>query len=154
MEPARLRATERGEVIHHALSSLGAPATEAEVESAVRSALATLDLDPGDWRMKQDFLDPLKRVLDLPEFARWFGRDATSLTEAEIMDPAGEVVRPDRIVVAGPEVQVIDFKLGMREEAHREQIAKYVELLREIFAGKQVTGFLAYIDEPAIVEIK
>lgn len=154
MEPARLRATERGEVIHHALSSLGAPAAGAEVESTVMDALAILDLDPGDWRIKQDFVDPVKRILDLPEVARWFGKDVSSLTEAEIMDPAGEVVRPDRIVVAGSEVHVIDFKVGLREEAHREQISKYVELLRGIFAGKRVTGFLVYVDEPAIVEMK
>ena len=148
-----MRATERGEVIHHALGALRAPATEAEVERAVRSALASLDLDPAGWKIKQDFVDPVKRVLDLPEFARWFGKDALSLTEAEILNAAGEVVRPDRIVVAGQQVHVIDFKVGSREESHKEQIANYVELLRGIFTGKQVTGFLAYVDDPAVVEI-
>jgi hypothetical protein len=162
MEPDRVRATRRGEVVHHALGYLSAPATETRIERAVMSALAVLDLDPAEWRIKQDFVDPLKRILNLPEFARWFGKDVASLTEAEIMDDAGDVVRPDRIVIAargagstgGQGVDVIDFKAGLREAAHGEQITKYVKLLRAVFPGRRVTAFLAYIDEPAVVEIK
>lgn len=152
-ESERKRAAERGEVIHHALGSLSAPATGEEIERAVISALALLDLDQGSWKLEQDFVGPLKRALELPEFKRWFAKGVVRLIEAEIMDPAGEVVRPDRIVVSETSVDVIDFKVGFREEAHREQISKYVELVRTIFAGSQVTGYLAYIDEPAIAEI-
>jgi hypothetical protein len=172
-EPERIRATRRGEVVHYALGWLGrapgtvgsaagaagadgeaARLTEPLVEQAVVKALAILDLDPGEWKIQDDFVRPLLRVFTLPEFKAWFDPAATSLVEAEIMDAGGDVYRPDRIVVRGDRIEVIDFKVGKREEAHKEQVGTYADLLRAVFEGMQVAGYLVYIDEPAIVEVR
>lgn len=156
-EPERIRATRRGEVMHYALGWLARESGRIEeqaLERAVFKAFAILDLDPGDWKVEEDFVKPLLRVFALPEFRAWFDPAATSLVEAEIMDAAGGVYRPDRIVLRPDKIEIIDFKVGKREEAHKEQVETYAGLLRDVFAGRQVAGYLVYIDEPAIVEVK
>ena len=177
-EPERIRAARRGEVMHHALGTLGpasgagaeasgtglkaadpkaadqqASGTERRIERAVLRAFAVLDLDPGGWKIQEDFVRPLVRVFNLPKFKAWFDPAAVSLEEAEIMDADGDVYRPDRIVFREGRIEVIDFKFGKREEAHKEQIETYVGLLGAIFEGRPAAGYLVYIDEPAIVEI-
>jgi hypothetical protein len=127
---------------------------EGRIEAAVIEAFAALNLDPGSWDIRQDFVRPLVKVLQLAEFRAWFEPGAASLSEAEILDAAGAVYRPDRVVIGAGRVEAIDFKVGRREDAHREQVRTYIGLLAEVFAGMPVAGYLVYIDEPAIVEVK
>jgi len=177
-EPERVRAARRGEVMHSALgwlgkvqaapgvpSAAGAPGgtgaaaapcgvTEAVAERAVLKALATLELDPKAWKIEEEFVKPILRAFALPLFRQWFDPAARTLVEAELMDAAGDVYRPDRVAFRDGVIEIIDFKVGKREETHREQVNTYAGLLRSVFAGRQVTGYLVYIDEPAIVEVK
>jgi len=150
----RARAARRGEVVHLALGSLRGPADRAAIERAVARALARLDLDPAEWKIAEHFVAPLAGALALDRMREWFSPSAVSLSEAAIADAKGDVYRPDRVVVSPSAVDVIDFKVGRREDAHRSQVANYVALLAEVFAGRKVTGWLVYVDEPAIVEAK
>jgi hypothetical protein len=161
-QPERIRAAQRGELMHHALGLLGRAAgfgargaeaapDEREIERAVFRAFALLDLDAGSWKIQEDFVRPLAAAFALPEFKTWFDPGVTALEEAEIMDAGGDVYRPDRVVFRESGIDVIDFKVGRREDSHREQVANYVDLLGAIFEGKKVAGHLVYIDEPAVV---
>jgi RecB family exonuclease len=150
----RAKAARRGEVVHLALEALRGPRDKAALERAVARALARLDLDPAEWRIEEDFVAPLAGALALDQMRQWFDTDAVSLTEAAIADAKGDVHRPDRVVIGPTGLDVVDFKVGRREEAHRSQVRDYVALLAEIFAGRKVAGWLVYIDEPAIVEVK
>jgi hypothetical protein len=167
-EPERIRAARRGEIMHHALgalSALGRPAgaapgppidpaeQEAELERAVLAAFAILDLDPGGWKIAEDFVRPLTKAFGLPQFKAWFREGAVSLRETEIVDARGEVERPDRVVLGQATVEVIDFKVGKREEAHTDQVRAYMDLLKAVFEKARVTGYLVYLDEPAVVEV-
>jgi ATP-dependent exoDNAse (exonuclease V) beta subunit len=160
-EPERIRATRRGEIVHCALDALGRPMRprpsgadlEHEIERAVAQAFAVLDIDQSSWKMQDDFVRPIARAFALPQFSAWFDRATRSLREAEIRDADGKVLRPDRVVVREDRIEVVDFKVGKREDAHREQIATYVGLLEAIFEGRPVAGYLVYIDEPAVVEV-
>ena len=160
-EPERIRAARRGEIMHHALDALGrsagtapsSPIGPADLERAVLAAHAILDLDPGEWKIAEDFVKPLARAFALPQFKAWFEGGATSLREAEIVDASGGVHRPDRVVLGQDTVEVIDFKVGKREEGHQDQVRAYVDLLRAVFDKLKVTGYLVYLDEPAVVEV-
>jgi len=160
-EPERIRAARRGEVMHQALGALGRPAgaqprpgiDEAQIERAVFAAFAILDLDPAGWKIADDFVRPLAKAFALPQFKVWFEGGAASLREAEIVDAVGEVHRPDRVVLGQDKVEVVDFKVGKREEGHHDQVRAYVDLLQAVFAKLKVTGYLVYLDEPAVVEV-
>jgi len=159
-EPARIKAARRGEVVHHALSTLGRRARSgravcpAEIEAAVAKAFAILDLDPGQWTIERDFTAPLSRLFTLPEIKAWFEAALPGLEEAEIVTIEGAVCRPDRIVLKNGRVEVIDFKVGKREDAHQAQIRSYMDLLAAAFDQAPVAGYLVYIDEAAVVEVK
>ncbi|MFZ1947011.1 MAG: PD-(D/E)XK nuclease family protein [bacterium] len=165
-EPERIRATRRGEIVHHALDALGGPGgprqagapagrpSEQEIERAVTQAFAILDLDRAGWDIEQDFTRPIARAFGLPQFSGWFDPSARSLREAEILDADGRVLRPDRVIIGSDRIEVVDFKAGRREDDHREQVATYVALLEAIFEGRPVEGYLVYIDEPAVVKVR
>ena len=50
-------------------------------------------------------------------------------------------------------MQVIDFKVGNREEGHRVQVELYQRLVEAIFDWP-TQGYLLYIDEPAVVAVR
>lgn len=129
-----------------------------EIEQAVRRALALLGEDPGQWKIDSDFVRPLGKALALPRARAWFEPGLRTLREAEIVDAKGDVHRPDLVVIpkqaaAGKPIEIIDFKVGKREEGHSEQVKAYGDLLRAVYEGAEVKGFLLYIDEPAIIEV-
>jgi ATP-dependent helicase/nuclease subunit A len=76
--------------------------------------------------------------------------------------PDGRVIAGtvDRILVEDKRVQVIDFKTGRVPadegaipNAHRAQMTAYVEALRVIFPGRQVSASLLYTAGPKLIEI-
>jgi len=81
--------------------------------------------------------------------------DRRVLREAHFCDAAGAVFRMDRVVVDPQTVTVIDFKTGGGGAAPgraewdaegRDQVEAYVRILKDIFPGKFVLGYLAYLD--------
>lgn len=63
------------------------------------------------------------------------------------MDAGGAVYRPDRVVFhPGGAVSVVDYKFGVASPRHREQVARYVRLYRQMGCA-QVSGWLWYVRE-------
>ena len=75
------------------------------------------------------------------------------LREQEFVSSSGLLYRMDRVIVDPDAVAVIDFKTGgnEREEDYRMQVKSYMNLVREIFAGKSVSGVIAYVDRRELV---
>ncbi len=79
--------------------------------------------------------------------------DAKIYTEREIFLPDGNFVRLDRIVISH-KVDVIDFKTGMPKEEDREQVKRYLKIMKEIFPEKIITGYLFYIFHDSVEVIE
>ena len=73
-------------------------------------------------------------------------------TEAEILSNEGKVFRPDRILLKGEKVILIEFKTGKPEDYHIKQIIKYDELLKEK-GYKQIEKYLIYIEEGRVQKL-
>jgi ATP-dependent exoDNAse (exonuclease V) beta subunit len=53
----------------------------------------------------------------------------------------------DRVLVDPGMVTLIDFKTGSRNsKEHREQIAAYKGILKDIYPGRDCQGILVYVD--------
>ena len=78
------------------------------------------------------------------------------LREQEFADGRGELFRMDRVIVDPNAVEVVDFKTGRKEEAksHREQITKYLQILRDVYPGRKLNGVLAYVDQCAVEKVE
>ena len=86
----------------------------------------------------------------------WFSRDGERRihNERSILCGNGLVSRPDRVIVKGNEVTVVDFKFGQTEREHyRTQVAGYMEHLKGMGYTK-VNGYIWYVNLGKTVQIK
>jgi hypothetical protein len=145
----RVSSAHRGELIHLALSFLDHFSGVEDIERAVLQAFSLQGRDMGRWNREKDFVSPLFRALSLREVRPWFEKGVTNVREVEVVDSRGELHRIDRVVIGKEVVEVIDFKVGRREEDHLAQVALYKGFVEDMFR-MPVLGYLLYIDEPSV----
>ena len=61
--------------------------------------------------------------------------------------------RPDRVMMQGDKVVVVDFKFGKPRPEYYDQIREYIHLLQQM-GHTQVTGYLWFVYSNLIEEIK
>ena len=89
----------------------------------------------------------IARALEHPEVREWFGGGWERVrNENEIIIPGrGSTRRPDRVMIDGRRVVVVDYKFGLRDaERHRRQMREYLRLLGEM-GYAPAEGYLWYV---------
>lgn len=136
----RLEAIEMGNVIHFALSQI-------KTAKDVDPILERLEIEghfpkESSASIKQKVL----AVVNHPKLEGLFLEHLRILNEQEILTTSGQSLRPDRIVLDGKQATVVDYKTGKPSPKHKEQIANYADVLREMdFEIKQ--SIIVYIDQ-------
>jgi ATP-dependent helicase/nuclease subunit A len=91
-----------------------------------------------------------EKALSLPEVAEWYSNRYKLFSECSILSPGSngklQLKRPDRVMLEGNDVQVVDFKFGKPAPSHRKQVQEYMQLLTGM-GHTNVKGFLWYVDE-------
>ena len=132
----------RGLVLHDILASVTVPG---DLPRAVDRAVASGELPRADRDRTLRFLeDEIASVAD----RGWFAESGVRiLNESPLIGPDGADLRPDRVVI-GPDgsAAIIDYKFGVPEKKHQEQVRTYMELYRAM-GHAPVTGTLWYIRE-------
>ena len=105
------------------------------------------DLDIYQGRDEYDMLR--ERVAAHPD---WFAPGLKSMNERTIIDSDGVNCRPDRVLVNGSAVTVIDYKFGERRLKYEEQVRKYTDLF-ETLGYSPVEGYLWYVYEDEVVKV-
>lgn len=83
-------------------------------------------------------------VLNHPELKLILENASQSINEKNIIDSNGKLHRPDRILIAGDEVIVLDYKFTLEEsEKHIQQVHGYKDLLTAM-GYKNVKTYLFY----------
>ncbi len=131
----------RGLVLHDILASVTVPG---DLPAAVDRVVATGALRRDD---REHTLRFLSEEIASVAAKGWFSSDCRVLNEASLIDPSGEEVRPDRVILREDgSVQVVDYKFGRAENRHRDQVARYAALYRAMGYGS-VSATLWYIRE-------
>ncbi|MDR1937670.1 MAG: UvrD-helicase domain-containing protein [Tannerellaceae bacterium] len=87
----------------------------------------------------------IEELLAHPGVASWYDGSAQVLNEVEILFGKGLTRRPDRVMIYGGRVVVVDYKFGERQTPqHRSQVANYLKLIRQM-GYPHVEGFLWYV---------
>ncbi|MCR5276288.1 MAG: UvrD-helicase domain-containing protein [Bacteroidales bacterium] len=138
----------RGSVLHKILETVFAPA---DLAASVRQAVAGGLLSASEAGREEQFLaDAIARVAD----RGWFSAPRSCiLDEREILVPAhgkSEAYRPDRVILSGDGVEIIDYKFGAKEAKHLRQIGRYAALYRAL-GYRNVRAFLWYVESGEIV---
>ncbi|MCB2220570.1 MAG: UvrD-helicase domain-containing protein [Bacteroidetes bacterium] len=104
----------------------------------------------------QGILDPyqaeeinknLTNFINHPKVKAYFNPNLKSKEEVDILLPDGTVHRPDKLIMDGDKVIVVDYKTGRKSQKHIRQVESYLKTLREM-GYDQTEGVLLYIHEP------
>lgn len=88
----------------------------------------------------------LGELLDTPEVLPWYDGTSRILNEVDILFGKGLSKRPDRVVITGDRVIVVDYKFGeIQDKRHHNQVKNYMKLIRQM-DYKEVEGFLWYVE--------
>lgn len=134
-----------GVVMHEILSQI---VVEDDVQLAVDEQVLLGNL-PADEKYK--VINDLKAALESVRDREWFNGKFTIMNESEIVEPGGDIYRPDRILLKYGErgaveyAEVIDFKFGnLEKNSYQKQLSKYINLLQMMGIPK-VEGFIWYV---------
>lgn len=88
----------------------------------------------------------LKELLNTPKAILWYEGTARVLNEVDILFGNGLSKRPDRVMIAGQQVVVVDYKFGEKEDKrHHSQVKNYLKLIRQM-GYTEVEGYLWYVE--------
>ncbi len=143
--PLRLSQREIGKRMHEVLSLIN---DVGELEEVLNKAREEGLIGEGeDWetitsRIREGFGNPL--------VASWFSRENIVYNECGIAGIDKEtgrpqVLRPDRVVMNGNDITVIDYKFGHPSRLYYDQVKDYMNLMKQMYPRHNVQGYLWYI---------
>lgn len=135
----------KGVVLHDIMSRIIVPE---DLERAIGDSF-------GDGSIDRKEMDEIRRMLVARvasgEARGWFPSDGKVFTETSIIDSDGEIYRPDRVIVSGNHVAVVDYKFGKPENKYLKQVRKYAELYRRM-GYTSVEAWLWYVETDEAVK--
>ncbi|MDR1408488.1 MAG: UvrD-helicase domain-containing protein [Tannerella sp.] len=136
-----------GILMHDLLSLIR---TTADIPAAVLAKVATGEIrsDETDTLAAQ-----LEQLANGTRTKSWFDGSMHIMNEAEILLGNGRSQRPDRIMIDGDKVTVVDYKFGEQKDArHLQQLKKYVALIRDM-GYRTVAGYVWYVETDEMEEL-
>jgi ATP-dependent helicase/nuclease subunit A len=138
--------TPDGSVFHYAMSLIK---TAADIDPAVQT-LVNEGIIPESEAAKLKKI--ISAVVSHPEIKNWFTSDWKVKTEAELLTPEGEILRPDRIMFGDSATVIIDYKTGAPKPEHKTRLLEYAAALRR--AGyTNIEKYLIYVKEKRVLSI-
>ena len=84
----------------------------------------------------------------------WFPDDVSKVrNETTIIDSDGEIYRPDRVVVDGDSVLIVDYKFGHPSPRYCDQVRNYARLYKDM-GWKDVRASLWYVYQDRVEEVE
>lgn len=102
---------------------------------------------------KEVYSEKITGYISTPETMPWFDSKNKVINERDILFPAGMKARPDRVVIIGQTIRVIDYKFGQGEEPkYLKQVKFYCTTLRKM-GYEKVEGYVWYVKLGKIVAV-
>lgn len=138
-----------GLLVHQVLSHIHSPGDVVHAISAV--------LVSGDIEMEErDILEQkINEIFDNEEVREWFDPAYVDMgavfTESPMITEEG-ILRPDRVIVSGDRVKIIDFKTGAAHEGYATQMRKYKEAVLAM-GYCEVEAYLFYLESKVVEKV-
>lgn len=136
-----------GTLMHDVLSKIR---TSKDIFSSVESYrfAGVIDKSESDVLVKR-----LTQLLASSQIASWFDGSSSVLNEVDILFGNGLSKRPDRVMINGRHVVVVDYKFGLLEDRkYHSQIRNYVKLIRQM-GYEEVKGYIWYVELSKIEQV-
>ncbi len=142
---------EYGIAMHHIFSLIN---SENDIANAVQSAF-----DQGITEISPDKLINIitEKISGVKEYG-WFEPTNSIYNECDIILTNGDIARPDRVVINGEQVTIIDYKFGAysdhspMERAYIKQVRRYMELFNDM-GYTDITGYIWYPQSGEVISV-
>jgi ATP-dependent exoDNAse (exonuclease V) beta subunit len=136
-----------GNLVHTVLSEI---TTINDLETVMDQVSSSGMIDESD---KEKLQSTIQDILNNPATYHLFAEGVKVRKEAEILLKDGNTLRPDRVIVEGDNIMLIDYKTGKPDIKHEEQLRDYESRLSEM-GYKEIRKFLLYTTpEIRLIEI-
>lgn len=141
----------RGNLLHYIFSQI---ATKEDAESIIGRLLfdGTISAD-----MEAEVCSLVTEALSHPLVSNWYDGSWKLLNERDIIwMENGKLCnrRPDRVMMLGDKVVVVDFKFGEPRKAHHKQVKSYLALLQRMgHKAENISGYLWYVEKGEVENI-
>ena len=116
--------------------------TKDDILPACKSLICEGLMEPENMRPWRELLE---EKLGQDPWNDWFSGNWKIMNERPLLVPGRGFRIPDRVMLKGKQVIVLDYKFGtVVSDHHQEQVRDYVSLLREMDIGK-VEGYVWYV---------
>lgn len=138
----------RGVVLHDILSKVKSPA---DLHEAVMMAVSAGDMTEEEAADAEKMLsDSLAQV----ESRGWFPQDGSGvLNETSLVNTDGKIYRPDRVILQGDSVVIVDYKFGEPDAEYEKKMRIYAGIWNRM-GYADVRSYLWYVQSGDIVEVQ
>lgn len=137
----------KGIVLHDILSRIEVPG---DLDAAIGESFGDGSIDSEEMERIRTML---KSRIQSAKERGWFPEKREMIVnETSIIDTDGSIYRPDRVIIDGGKVTVVDYKFGHHNRKYERQISKYAELYRAM-GYAEVTASLWYVAEDEVVTV-
>jgi ATP-dependent exoDNAse (exonuclease V) beta subunit len=71
-----------------------------------------------------------------------------------VVNRQGHLKRIDRLIVDHAEARIVDYKSSAESgTAQQEQVREYMMIVKTLYPGRKVSGFLVYLDTLMIEQV-
>ncbi len=136
----------RGKLLHELFEKI---ATVSDVLPSLRRMVSEGKIDT---KISEEYFQIIEELLAEDPFNAWFGGDWKVLNERDILRGDEKRHRPDRVMIKGNELVVVDYKTGSKSDKDFAQVRGYLKDFSKMgyVAPK---GYLWYISNNEVIEV-
>lgn len=142
-ENLRSQYIRQGQLLHTLFASID---TKEDLIAAIERLLFEGVIESAE--KAQEIYEIAEKALNLDEVKDWYSGEWTLYNECSIIynDEQGNMQtrRPDRVMMKGKEVIVVDFKFGKKKPEYSTQVREYMSLLSEM-GYTDIKGYIWYV---------
>lgn len=142
----------RGRLLHTLFSAI-------ETEKDIDDAISRLVFEGiiGRTETEEEIRELTLRAFSQPQIKDWYSGSWQLFNECDIIwQENGELRnrRPDRVMMRGGTIVVVDFKFGKPNKKYNKQVQGYIDLLiRMGYDANTISGYLWYVEEEIIEKV-
>ncbi len=153
VDEQQLTYLKKGKLLHYVFSQIN---SADDIERVTRR-LAQQGILKSETQLKQ-VRQLAHNGLRSPRVQDWFSGKYQLFNERNILVPSPENEklekrRPDRVMMSPERIIIVDFKFGRPTEEHQKQVARYIEILQDMYPQKHVEGWLWYVYRNKVEEV-
>ena len=142
-ENLRSQYIRQGQLLHTLFASID---TKEDLTAAIERLLFEGVIESAE--KAQEIYEIAEKALNLDEVKDWYSGEWTLYNECSIIynDEQGKMQtrRPDRVMMKGKDVVVVDFKFGKKKPEYSTQVREYMSLLSEM-GYTDIKGYIWYV---------